>query len=157
MSGRRRPLAVDVAASRKAHRIRARRDALREPRPTPRQLDYLRAMGVGPRPIVYLAAKLDVAEHTAGEMVRRLERAGWLEVVPSRRRRRRKIVQLTGPGVMACIVANARAFGDEMKAQEIHVGVGAPPICVVCGITWPCNAAQPDGLACLADDAAIGH
>lgn len=113
-------------------------------------------MGVGPRPIVYLAAKLDVSVSAASEMVRRLERAGWLAVVPARRRRRIKIVQLTGPGVMACIVANARAFGDEMKAQGIHVGVGSPPLCVICAVPWPCHAAQPDGLACLADATAIG-
>lgn len=57
----------------------------------------------------------------------------------------------------AAAVRGAAAFGAEMKAQGIHVGVGSPPICVVCEIAWPCNAAQPDGLGCLADDDAIGR
>ena len=55
------------------------------------------------------------------------------------------------------VLAAARAFGEEMRAHGIHVGVGKPPICVVCDVEWPCHAAAPDGLACFADDAAIGH
>lgn len=28
-------------------------------------------------------------------------------------------------------------FAEEMRAKGIHVGLGTPPACVICG-TWPC-------------------
>lgn len=53
-------------------------------------------------------------------------------------------------------LAAARGFAAEMRAQGIHVGLGSPPLCVVCDVPWPCAAVSPDGPTCLADDTAIG-
>lgn len=30
-------------------------------------------------------------------------------------------------------------FAAEMKAKNIHVGMGTPPTCVNCGESWPCS------------------
>lgn len=58
------------------------------------------------------------------------------------------------------IVNGASAFAEEMRSQGIHVGFGNPARCVVDGEVYPCAAARPDGLACLADsddDDPTGH
>lgn len=34
----------------------------------------------------------------------------------------------------------ARSFADEMRAKDIHVGMGKPGTCVTCDETWPCSA-----------------
>jgi hypothetical protein len=153
VTGRAGQVARRSHAGRKAHRVRARLDATRETVPTPRQLDYLRALGVGARSVLYLAARLEVGPHAAGEMVRRLEAAGWVAPFPARRPRRFKVVQLTGPGVTACLMAGVRAFVADMREQGIHVGFGNPARCVVCDVPYPCAAAHPDGVACLTDEA----
>lgn len=70
-----------------------------------------------------------------------------------------KVVQLTGSGVMACLLAATRAFADELRDQGVHVGMGTPPVCIVCRVDWPCaTASPPPDPPCLADaaDAAIG-
>lgn len=126
-------------------------------RVTARQVEYLRAFGSRQATASEIAARVHVGREAAYKMLRGLRRARLVEGVMTRRRTSEVRMQLTAEGMMTVLTANARAFGGEMKAQGIHVGVGSPPICVVCEIAWPCNAAQPDGLACLADDAATGH
>jgi hypothetical protein len=47
---------------------------------------------------------------------------------------------------------NIEAFAQEMKAQNIHVGLGNPPRCVVDGERWPCKTTKTRD-ARLANDA----
>lgn len=38
------------------------------------------------------------------------------------------------------IVEGVQSFAEEMRAKNIHVGMGANPVCVTCGEAWPCAA-----------------
>lgn len=147
-----------VAAGRKAHRVRARMDAQRATRPTARQCDYLRAIAWSrQRTTEAIAAHLEVGVHAAGEMIRRLERAGWTERLPGPRRAR--LVHLTGRGAAVLFHAATVGFATEMREQGIHVGIGSPPRCVVCDVPYPCEAASGSASSppCLADVGATGH
>ena len=47
-------------------------------------------------------------------------------------------------------------FVAEMREQGIHVGLGQPPMCVVCEIPWPCASASPmPEPPCLGDAAEL--
>jgi hypothetical protein len=34
----------------------------------------------------------------------------------------------------------ATSFADDMKKQNIHVGMGSPAHCVTCEEVWPCSS-----------------
>lgn len=42
------------------------------------------------------------------------------------------------------LVASLESFADNMKAQDIHVGIGtgSDARCVTCGKVWPCPGSR---------------
>ena len=42
----------------------------------------------------------------------------------------------------ARVLAGVLGFANEMRAKDIHVGMGRNPHCVTCGESWPCSASQ---------------
>lgn len=42
----------------------------------------------------------------------------------------------------AAALARVRRFFQDLADKDLHVGVGAEPVCVTCGQHWPCNHAS---------------
>lgn len=40
---------------------------------------------------------------------------------------------------LATVLAGPPIFAHAMRAARIHVGMGRNPVCVTCGVTWPCS------------------
>lgn len=38
---------------------------------------------------------------------------------------------------------DTQGFAAEMQKKNIHVGLGADPVCVTCGKRWPCPDSLP--------------
>lgn len=36
-------------------------------------------------------------------------------------------------------IPNIKGFVEDMKAKDIHVGMGVKPYCVTCDEPWPCR------------------
>ena len=41
---------------------------------------------------------------------------------------------------LATVLAGPPIFAQAMRAARLHVGMGGTPVCVTCGVTWPCSA-----------------
>jgi hypothetical protein len=39
------------------------------------------------------------------------------------------------------IMRGLASFADDMREQDIHVGIGSPPKCVICDV-WPCKGSK---------------
>lgn len=47
------------------------------------------------------------------------------------------------------IVGGVQSFAEDMRRQNIHVGLGSQPHCVTCGEPWPCRASTtPENVEC---------
>ena len=40
------------------------------------------------------------------------------------------------------LTKGVQGFADEMKAKNIHIGMGKDPYCVTCGEKWPCQSSM---------------
>lgn len=66
--------------------------------------------------------------------------------------------ELTARRLGADLAHRVDAFAADMRAQEIHVGLGSPARCVVCDVPFPCSSASPPAEPpCLNDAGPIGH
>ena len=45
-----------------------------------------------------------------------------------------------GSGLFKQVTSGVSGFVADMRAQNIHVGMGSNPTCVTCGEPWPCTA-----------------
>ena len=68
---------------------------------------------------------------------------GELYLLPADDPRRATKAQKEGHvDMLPVVLTRIAGFAADMKAQNLHVGMGSPPRCVTCDNAWPCPGSK---------------